>query len=184
MKVRGRKGAIMMHSMDGGTARVIVGLDGSLACMGALRRAVTEARRAGTSLHAVAVVSPGHRYNMDLPDIRNDDVVLAAGQEQLRATFEAALGGVPDDVETVLAVIIGDAATALVSYADEPGDLLIVGTSQRRGVSRWLRRSVGRYCLAHATCPVLVLPLPAFARSLRRAHVTRGVNNVEELLHG
>jgi nucleotide-binding universal stress UspA family protein len=164
-------------------ARIIIGLDGSLACMGALRRAVTEARRAGASLHAVAVVSPAHRYNMDLPDIRNDDVVLAAGQDQLRTTFEAALGGVPDDVETVLTAVIGDPATALVGYADEPGDLLIVGTSQRRGMSRWLHRSVGRYCLAHATCPVLVVPLPIFARSLQRVHLTRGFDNVEQLLH-
>src|SRR5690242_2978220 len=77
------KGAVMSEdrSPDRGTNRVIVGVDGSLACMGALRRAVTEARRAGASLYAVAVVQPWHRYDLELPDPRAEQVALAAGHD-------------------------------------------------------------------------------------------------------
>ncbi|MFL6072712.1 MAG: universal stress protein [Mycobacteriales bacterium] len=166
------------------THRVIVGLDGSLACMGALRRAALEARRAGTALHAVTVVSPRRRYDMDLPDPRHHEVAMAAGQDLLRATFDAALGGLPADLQNVLTVIAGEPATALAGFADEPGDLLILGTSQRHGIRRWWHRSVSRYCVAHAGCPVLVLPLPPLARTLERARLTRGVDNVEQLLRG
>jgi hypothetical protein len=45
----------------------------------------------------------------------------------------------------------------LVDHADRPDDLLVVGTGRRGGLRR-LRRSVGRYCLAHARCPVIAVP--------------------------
>ena len=46
----------------------------------------------------------------------------------------------------------------LVDIADQPDDLLIIGTGRRAGLARALRRSVSRYCLAHAKCPVLAIP--------------------------
>jgi hypothetical protein len=52
----------------------------------------------------------------------------------------------------------GDAGPVLVDVAAQPGDLLVIGTGRRRPVSLALRRSVGRYCLAHAACPVLAVP--------------------------
>lgn len=171
------------RSPDRGTNRVIVGVDGSLACMGALRRAVTEARRAGASLYAVAVVQPWHRYDLELPDPRAEQVALAAGHDLLRATFDAALGGVPDDLEIAFTVLAGAPAATLAAFADQADDLLVLGARRRRGPRRWWHRSVSRYCVAHACCPVLVLPLPPFARTLEHTRVCRGVDNVDQLLH-
>ena len=54
-------------------------------------------------------------------------------------------------------VIRGPAGPVLVDAADRPDDLLVVGTG-RRGLRRWIRRSVSRYCLAHAHCPVVAIP--------------------------
>jgi hypothetical protein len=42
--------------------------------------------------------------------------------------------------------------------ANLPDDLLIVGTGRRSALGRMVRRSVARYCLAHARCPVLAVP--------------------------
>jgi hypothetical protein len=46
----------------------------------------------------------------------------------------------------------------LVDFASSPDDLLIIGTGRRGFLPRLLRRSVGRYVLAHAKCPVLAVP--------------------------
>ncbi len=56
----------------------------------------------------------------------------------------------------------------LVDLACRDGDLLVIGTGRRHPVGRALRRSVGRYCLAHATCPVLAVPPSALMNSLNR----------------
>src|ERR1019366_4161566 len=52
----------------------------------------------------------------------------------------------------------GETGPVLVDPADQPDDLLIVGTGRRGGLGRLLHRSVSRYCLAHAKCPVLAIP--------------------------
>jgi hypothetical protein len=53
-----------------------------------------------------------------------------------------------------------------VEAADQPGDLLVIGTGRRSPLGRALRRSVGRYCLAHARCPVLAVPPSALMDEL------------------
>jgi hypothetical protein len=62
----------------------------------------------------------------------------------------------------------GDPGQVLVDVADQPGDLLVIGTGRRNPVGRALRRSVGRYCLAHAKCPVLAVPPSALMDQMRR----------------
>jgi len=54
----------------------------------------------------------------------------------------------------------------LVDVASQPEDLLIVGTGRRRPVGRVFRRSVARYCLVHAKCPVLAVPPSALMDEL------------------
>jgi hypothetical protein len=56
----------------------------------------------------------------------------------------------------------------LVAVAGQAGDLLVIGTGRRSPVGRALRRSVGRYCLAHARCPVIAVPPSALMDELRR----------------
>jgi nucleotide-binding universal stress UspA family protein len=81
-----------------------------------------------------------------------------AAWERLWAAFDAGLGGVPADVEVEPQAVRGETGPVLIAAADQPDDLLIVGTGRRVGMSRLFGRSVSRYCLAHAHCPVLAIP--------------------------
>ena len=42
----------------------------------------------------------------------------------------------------------------------------MIGTGRRSLVGRALRKSIGRYCLAHARCPVLAVPPSALMAEL------------------
>jgi len=61
----------------------------------------------------------------------------------------------------------GFAGSVLVEEAARPGDLLVVGFGRRGRLARLRRGSVRRYCLAHARCPVLVVPQPDMISEVR-----------------
>jgi len=152
-----------------GFRRVIVGASGSPGSLRALRYAEDLARAYGATLIPVlALVQPGG----DLADpcqpsgylrkVLRDD----AGQ-RLQDALIAAWGEVLDDPPVMpLVVECGEAGPVLVKVARCPGDLLVVGAGHRRALGRVVGRRVSRYCLAHAQCPVLVIPPPALAREV------------------
>ena len=139
--------------------RILVGVHGSLGSLQALRYAAAEARIGQVQLvPIIAWVPPGG----DLAERRQPVYTLRqiwrdAARDRLFDSFDRALGGVPDDLEVEPVVIRGPAGPVLTDSARQPGDLLVVGTGRRGGLRR-LRRSVGRYCLAHARCPVIAVP--------------------------
>jgi nucleotide-binding universal stress UspA family protein len=145
--------------------RVIVGVDGSLGCFGALRHAVAEARRRGAQLCAVRVVREDHPW-VGVVQISEDD--LETLRERIQSAFDEALGGVPEDLAIRSVVMTGEPGPALVEYASREEDLLVVGASWRRGIRRLWQRPVGAYCARHARCPVLTVPLNELAWSFRR----------------
>ena len=153
--------------MDGDRAtRVIVGVDDSLAGLRALRLAVAEARRRGAVLHAVRAYVPSVGWSAELaPGYRQLDKEEKA---LVASAFAEAMGAFPEDVPVVTAVLMEWPAAALVAYADRDDDLLFVGTSQRRWPRRLMHRSVSRYCVARARCPVVVVPADAFAKAVAR----------------
>jgi len=140
--------------------RIIVGVHGSLGSLQALRYAADEARQRNVPLLAVtAWVPPGG----DLAERRHSSPYLRkiwreAAWERLWAAFDAGLGGVPADLTVEPQVSRGETGPVLVDAADRSDDLLIIGTGRRAGIGRVLHRSVSRYCLAHAHCPVLAVP--------------------------
>jgi nucleotide-binding universal stress UspA family protein len=140
--------------------RIVVGVHGSLGSLQALRYAAEEAREREVPLVPVtAWVPPGG----DLAERRHPSPYLRkiwreAAWERLWEAFDAGLGAVPADISLEPHVVRGDTGPVLVDFADQPGDLLVIGTGRRSVISRALRRSVGRYCLAHARCPVLAVP--------------------------
>ena len=140
--------------------RIIVGVHGSLGSLQALRFAADEARQRSVPLLAVtAWVPPGG----DMAERRHSSPYLRkiwrdAAWERLWAAFDAGLGGVPADLHVDTQAIRGDTGPVLVDTADQPDDLLIIGTGRRARFGRMMRRSVSRYCLAHARCPVLAVP--------------------------
>jgi nucleotide-binding universal stress UspA family protein len=140
--------------------RIIVGVHGSLGSLQALRFAADEARQRNVPLLAVtAWIPPGG----DLAERRHSSPYLRkiwreAAWERLWAAFDAGLGGVPADLSVETQAVRGDTGPVLVETADQPDDLLIIGMGRRAGFGRMTRRSVSRYCLAHARCPVLAVP--------------------------
>jgi nucleotide-binding universal stress UspA family protein len=166
------KSAVMSgrRSIVAAVRRIIVGVHGSLGSLQALRRAADEARvRHVPLVPVVAWVPPGgDMAERSHPSPYLRQVWRETAAKRLVDAFDEGLGGVPDDLEVQARVERGDAAAVLVDLADQPGDLLVIGTGGRHPVSRALRRSVGRYCLAHARCPVLAVPPSALMDEVRR----------------
>jgi nucleotide-binding universal stress UspA family protein len=139
--------------------RILVGVHGSLGSLQALRFATEEARRREARLiPVIAWVPPGG----DLAERRQPVYSLRqiwrdAAQERLQDAFDQGLGGLPGDLAMEPMVVRGPAGPVLVTAASQPDDLLVVGTG-RRGLRRFFRRSVSRYCLGHAHCPVIAVP--------------------------
>ena len=140
--------------------RIIVGVHGSLGSLQALRYAADEARRRDVPLLAItAWIPPGG----DMAERRHSSPYLRkiwreAAWERLWAAFDAGLGGLPADLQVETQAVRGETGPVLVDAASQPDDLLIIGTGRRAGFGRMTRRSVSRYCLAHARCPVLAVP--------------------------
>ena len=149
--------------------RIVVGVSGSLGSLQALRWATEEARERHVPLvAAIAWVPPGGDFaerSHPSPYLRR--LWQDAALRRLTDAFDECLGGIPDDLDGHLLVERGDAALVLVAAATQPGDLLVIGTGRRGPLSRALRRSVGRYCLAHARCPVLAVPPSALMEEMR-----------------
>ncbi len=150
--------------------RIIVGVHGSLGSLQALRYAADEARQRDVPLLAVtAWVPPGG----EMADRRSPSAYLRmvwreAAWERLWAAFDAGLGGVPADLTVEPQVARGETGPVLVDAANRPDDLLVIGTGRRAGLGRVLHRSVSRYCLAHARCPVLAVPPSALMDEMSR----------------
>ena len=157
--------------------RIIVGVHGSLGSLQALRYAAAEARQRDVPLlPVIAWIPPGG----DLAERRHSSPYLRkiwrdAAWERLRDAFDDGLGGMPVDLHVEPYVERGETGPVLVDTANQPEDLLIIGTGRRAGVGRVLHRSVSRYCLAHARCPVLAVPPSALmdemSRGLRSWHL-------------
>ena len=150
--------------------RIVVGVHGSLGSLQALRFAAEEARWRNVPLvPVIAWIPPGS----DLAERRYPSPYLRkvwsdAAKNRLVDAFETGLGGMPDDVVIQGRVERGETGPVLVDVADKPGDLLVIGTGRRSLIGRALRKSVGRYCLAHARCPVLAVPPSALMDEVGR----------------
>ena len=176
----------------GAMRRIVIGVHGSLGSLQALRWAADEAQQRRVPLvPVIAWVPPGG----DMAERSHPSPYLRrlwqdAACKRLTDAFDEGLGGLPDDLQVQPHVERGDAGPVLVDIADQPGDLLVIGTGRRNPVGRALHRSVGRYCLAHAHCPVIAVPPSALMDemrhgllpwSLRGRHVTVPGTDISEL---
>jgi nucleotide-binding universal stress UspA family protein len=141
---------------------------GSVGNLQALRAAAAEARRREAALVAVhAWVPPGGELaerRCPVPELRQ--VWQDAAWRRLWDAFDAALGGRPPDLPMEPVVMRGDAGRILALAASREDDLLVIGAGRQGVLTRLLRRRVGRYCLAHAVCPVLVVPPSELAQEM------------------
>jgi len=146
--------------------RVFAGVNGSPGSLQALRYAAGLARMHDSALIPVlAWIPPGG----DIADRRGPSLYLRqvwkdAAWQRLWTAIELALGAVPDGVPVEPLVLRGDAGRVLVRVADSEDDLLVVGAGRRGALGRMTSCRVSRYCLAHATCPVVAVPPSALAQ--------------------
>jgi nucleotide-binding universal stress UspA family protein len=147
-------------------ARVIVGACGSPGSVRALRYA----RQLAESSDAVLV--PVHAWlppGGDMADRRAPNPLLRkvwaeAARQRLADSIEAAWGGGPDGVQLMPTVVRGPAGQVLVGLADQSDDVIVIGAGRQGVLARIGHAGTSRYCLAHATCPVLAIPPSALAR--------------------
>ncbi len=120
---------------------VVVGIDGSEGSLVALRVAADEARRRGATLEVV-----GTPVDAQLEELRRGladtlaDEGLADGNPEVRER-----------------VVNGHAAEVLVE-ASGSAALVVVGTRGHGGLAGKMLGSVSQQVVAHARCPVMVVP--------------------------
>lgn len=159
---------------DGGTVvsarvgRVVVGVSGSLGNFAALHAAAGQARVHAVPLVAVLAWRPvggelAYRRAPCAPLLRlwREDAAC-----RLRTALIVAFGGAPRGVALRAFTVRGDAGAVLVAIAGRSDDLLVVGAG-RRHLTRSGHGGVGRYCLAHARCCVLMVPPPELINEVR-----------------
>lgn len=150
--------------------RIIVGVAGSPGSLQALRFGADLARQHRAALVAVtAWVPPGGDY----ADRRHPSTALRAvwresARQRQHDAIDLALGGDPADLQFESLVLRGEPGATLVSVASRTDDVLVIGAGRRGRLARCLSCRVGRYCLAHADCPVLAIPPSPLAKVGRR----------------
>jgi nucleotide-binding universal stress UspA family protein len=136
-------------------ARVVVGVDGSDTARRALDVAAEQADRLGRSLLVVtAWTTP--TTSIAYPISFDPQVYEQAAVDLMDASLAHVAASHPDlivDSE----VVQDDPRRALLSRVDAE-DELVVGSQGLSGIVGLLVGSVASYCVAHAPCPVLVVP--------------------------
>ena len=152
-----------------GTRRVIAGVSGSVRSLAALRVGAAEARTTGAELLPALAWSPvgGEIAYARSPCPLMLRVWEQAACERLRTALDQAFGGMPDGLVVHPVTVRGPPGPALVCIADRADDLLVVGCGGWGRLGRTVHGAVSRYCLAHARCPVLAVPVPEMIRELR-----------------
>lgn len=133
--------------------RIVVGLDGSAGSSRALKFAVDEARLRCWPVEAVlAWHMPAMLYAAGIPDDFDP-------QGWAQATLDATVAAVSTDGVTVDARAAQGPPASVLLNAAKNADLLVVGNRGHGGFVGALLGSVSQHCVAHATCPVVVVPV-------------------------
>lgn len=133
--------------------RIVVGVDGFESSRAALRWAIHQAELTGAVVEAITAwhvpAGTGWVPVPDVPDYQADAFAILA--EAI-----AEMSAVDPDVEVCPRVVEGRAGQVLAEAA-EGADLLVVGYRGHGGLAEALLGPVGRYCVHHAPCPVLIM---------------------------
>jgi nucleotide-binding universal stress UspA family protein len=137
--------------------RIVVGVDGSPASLRALAWAARQASLTSARLDAViAWRIPTAAYEGFAPAF-DFGVDLAKGAKETLDRALAQVLGQHAGVEVTPAVVEGAPAVELLRWA-QGADLLAVGSRGHGEFTGMLLGSVSEHCVAHAPCPVVVIP--------------------------
>lgn len=134
--------------------RVVVGVDGSVQSLLALRWAATVASATGGPLDVVMAWHQPVYCGWDYVGIDDSNPERDAGTRLDEAVREVFGEDRPADLRLV--VREGNAAQVLLA-ASRDATMLVVGSRGRGGFGGLLLGSVSANCAEHATCPVLVV---------------------------
>jgi nucleotide-binding universal stress UspA family protein len=144
------------------TNEIVVGFDVSPPALAALAWAASQARATGCTVRAIHIVDWARAQNLyTVPVVEDrvyaeDDPVDAEYHRQI----EEAFASVGPDPGWSLHYGQGHAGRVLVDQSRD-ARLLVVGSREHVGLERMLVGSASHYCVSHAKCPVVVVPVPA-----------------------
>lgn len=138
--------------------KIIVGIDDSPASVAAMQWAAEDARLRQADLQLVYVWQVDASLAMAGVAVPWDEFRLDA-QTHATAWVEEAIGlhdenGNPRTIE----VLQGSPGPAMVEVSRD-ADMLVIGTQMHTGLMRVLHGSVSHYCLTHAECIVVAVPV-------------------------
>ena len=140
---------------------IVVGLDDSPSSNAALRWAAEQAESVGAVLRAVHVLD--WPYGLSSARVSGPVNVKDLSHEELQNAYRQAITAVFDAIsprpDWVLQFASGDTGPVLVRQSED-ARLLVLGTREHVGLGRLVSGSVSHYCLSHAVCPVVAVPLP------------------------
>ncbi|HYH32704.1 MAG TPA: universal stress protein [Pseudonocardia sp.] len=137
---------------------VVVGVDASACALDALDWAAAEAATRELPLrvvHACVPPATGDPYGV-LAAAADDRAYRQAGQEVLDEAVSRARSVAPE-CRISARLVIGPPAQAILEHARD-AELVVVGNGRTGRLRRLLARSVGGQVVAHAGCPVAVVP--------------------------
>ena len=140
-------------SVEKPTPRIVVGVDGSPASITALRHARHHASLEGLAVQAVTCWDLPPMYN-GFVMLNFDDFRQGAAEILEKAIDEAYGDDTPEDLR--LSIVGGDAREALVSLGRN-SRMLVLGTRGHGPFTGFFLGSISAGCIAHATCPVLIV---------------------------
>jgi nucleotide-binding universal stress UspA family protein len=148
---------------------IVVGIDESPSGRHALAWAARQARATGSRLRALHILNwPLARdlyyTNPVVPDYVYPDPEEV--EERYRLPSSRVFTEVKPEPSWTLQFGQGHAGRVLVAESAD-SELLVLGTREHTGIGRLVNGSVGHYCLNHARCPVVGVPLLAGSADLR-----------------
>ncbi|MEP6559944.1 MAG: universal stress protein [Nakamurella sp.] len=150
--VTGQDDAVRGRQAGSRPGRIVVGVDGSLASIEALKWAVRQAELTGASLDAVISWDYPTQYGMEFGAF---DVDWEAGaNEELTTALHQVFG---PDIGAINSRVMRGRPSDVLLTAAAGADLLVVGSRGHGAMAGMLLGSVSEYVVAHSPCPVLVI---------------------------
>lgn len=141
-------------------SRIVVGIDDSPASVAAMNWAAEEAELRNAELRLVYVWQVEASLAMAGVAVPWNDFEEDA-RTHAAAWVKNAIGEVgPDGEPRTIEVVQGSPGPAMVELSRN-ADMLVIGTQVHTGLRRVLHGSVSHYCLTHAECVVVAVPVSA-----------------------
>jgi nucleotide-binding universal stress UspA family protein len=140
---------------------IVVGLDLSVSAQAALAWAAAQAKITGHRVRAIHALSLPATYTIAgggyIPPVPFDGI-----DDSYRAAVKAVFDAVQPAPNWELQFMSNDPGPVLVAEAHN-ASMLVLGTREHTGWGRLRSGSVSHYCLSHAHCPVVAVPVERLA---------------------